>query len=767
MSQDVTYDPATRRGAIGQPLPRLEDEALLHGGGSFAADWSFPGTLHMRVVRSSIAHGDIRGIDASAALALDGVVAVWTPDDVADIPPIDFRATKYKGLEPYRQPVLAQGRVRYVGEPVAVVFAEDPRTAEDAAGLVFVDIDELPPVLEASAPPGPFLDGRDTEATIIEKGYGDVDAAFAAAHDIVELDLRVGRHSGVPLECRGGLARVNPETGILEFYGGTKRPHPNRDLMARTLGLDSAMVNLFEGNVGGGFGIRGELYPDDFLMCAAALRLGRPVRWVEDRREHLLTANHSREQRHLIRAAIDAEGRILAIENEFFHDQGGYLRTHGVRVPDMIAGLTLGGYVVPAYRVAGHVRLTNKTPAATYRAPGRYEGTFVRERLMDAIAARVGIDPVEVRRRNLVRADAMPFTRPLDALEVDIVLDSGDYEGLFDKALAALDWQSLQADLVRRRAAGEAVGAGLAFFVEKSGLGPTDKVRVEVDANGAVTVVTGAANLGQGVVTAMAQICAGTLGVDYAGIRVVHGRTDAIDEGYGSHASRTTVMTGTATLNATLALKEKLVALAAERLQAEPADVAVEDGIARRADTGASMSLADIVSASGENSLSAEGRYDTKHMNYPYGLHAAVVSVDRDTGHVGIERYLIAYDIGCAINPLLVGGQLQGGLAQGVGGALFEEFTYDPSGQPLASTFVDYILPGATEVPRADILLCEDAPSPLNPLGVKGAGEGGINAVGAAVAAAIDDALQMPGAVTRLPVTPRRLLALLDGPDTA
>ena len=761
MSDGVSYDPATRRGPIGQPVLRLEDEPLLRGTGSFAADWAFPDMLHMRVVRSSIAHGDIRSIDASVALALPGVVAVWTPDDVADIPPIDFRATKYTGLEPYRQPVMARGRVRFVGEPVAAVFAENPRVAEDAATLVAVDIEELPPVLEASDPPGPFLDGRDTEATVIEKGYGDVDAAFAAAHAVVELDLRIGRHSGVPLECRGGLARVNPDTGILEFYGGTKRPHPNRDLMARTLGLDSAKVNLFEGNVGGGFGIRGELYPDDFLLCAAALRFGRPVRWIEDRREHLLTANHSREQRHRIRAAVDAEGCLLAIDNEFFHDQGAYLRTHGVRVPDMTAGLTLGGYVVPAYRATGHVRLTNKTPAATYRAPGRYEGTFVRERLMDAIAARVGIDPVELRRRNLVRADAMPFTRPLDALEVDIVLDSGDYDGLFDKALAALDWEALKAGLAHRRAAGETVGAGLAFFVEKSGLGPTDKVRVEIDAGGDVTVVTGAANLGQGVVTAMAQICAGTLGVDHAGIRVVHGRTDAIDEGYGSHASRTTVMTGTATLNATLALKEKLVGLAGGLLQTESGAVEIEDGVARRLDTGASVSLAEIVAASGEAVLSAEGRYDTKHMNYPYGLHAAVVSVDRDTGHVAIEKYLIAYDIGCAINPMLVGGQLQGGLAQGIGGALFEEFTYDPSGQPLSSTFADYIMPGATEVPGADILLCEDAPSPLNPLGVKGAGEGGINAVGAAVAAAIDDAIGRPGAVTQLPVTPRRLLAML------
>ena len=750
-----------KRGPIGQRVLRLEDGPLLAGAGTFAADWSFPDTLHMRVVRSNVAHGDIRGIDISAAVALEGVFAVWTPDDVANIPRIDFRATKYTGLEPYKQPVLAQGRVRYVGEPVAVVFADTPYIAEDAANLVFADINELPAVTDASAPPSEFLPGHDTEATVIEKGYGDVDAAFAAAHDVVELDLRIGRHSGVPLECRGGLARVNPETGILEFYGATKRPHPNRDLIAKTLGLDPARVNLFEGNVGGGFGIRGELYPDDFLLCAAALRLGRPVRWIEDRREHLLSANHSRQQRHRIRAAIDVDGRILAIDNRFFHDQGGYLRTHGVRVPDMTAGLTLGPYEVPAYRVAGHVRLTNKTPAATYRAPGRYEGTFVRERLLDAIAARIGVDPVETRRRNLISALSIPYARPLDALEVDVVLDSGDYAGLLDKALAQFGWGKLQAELRIRRAAGESVGAGLGFFVEKSGLGPTDKVRVEVNADGKVTVVTGAANLGQGVMTAMAQICAGTLGVDYSGIDVILGRTDRIDEGYGSHASRTTVMTGEATRVASLALREKLLAVAAGRLQADATALEIEDGIARHGATGASMSLADIVGAGGEEILSADGRYDTTHMNYPYGMHAAVVAIDRDTGNATVEKFMIAYDIGCAINPMLVDGQLQGGLAQGIGGALFEEFTYDDAGQPLSSTFADYIMPGPTEIPAADILLTEDAPSPLNPLGIKGAGEGGINAVGAAIASAIDDAIGRPGAVTELPVTPRRLLGLM------
>lgn len=752
-----------KRGPIGERVLRLEDGPLLAGEGTFAADWEFPDTIHMRVVRSSVAHGDVRSIETSAAAGMPGVYSVWTAEDVTDIPPIEFRATKYTGLDPYKQPVLANGRVRYVGEPLAVVFADDPYTAEDADNLIWAEIDEHAAITDATDPPGEFSPGQDTEATVIEKGYGDVDAAFALSDDVVELELRTGRHSGVPLECRGGLARINPNTGGLEYYAATKRAHPNRDQIARTLGLDPAKVDLFEGSVGGGFGIRGELYPEDFIICAAALRFGRPVRWIEDRREHLLTANQSRQQTHRIRAAIDGNGRILAIDNEFFHDQGGYLRTHGVRVPDMTAGLILGPYQVPAYRVAGHVRLTNKTPAATYRAPGRYEGTFVRERLLDAIAARVGIDPIEARRRNLIPAGAIPYARPLDALEVDVVLESGDYEGLLGRALDTFGWEKMRRSIADRRAAGETVGAGLGFFVEKSGLGPTDKVRVDLDADGRVVVATGAANLGQGVLTVMAQICAGTLGCDYAGIEVKHGRTDVIDEGYGSHASRTTVMTGEATRLASVALREKLGVIAAEKLQADSADIVFADGCARHAATAASISFAEIVAASSKGSLSAEGRYDTKHMNYPYGVHAAVVSIDGETGIAAVEKFMIAYDIGCAINPMLVEGQLQGGLAQGIGGALFEEFVYDETGQPLSSTFADYVMPGSTEVPAAQILLTEDAPSPLNPLGIKGAGEGGINAVGAAVASAIDDALGRPGAVRELPVTPRRLLALMNG----
>jgi len=757
---------------VGRSVPRLEDRPLVTGRGRFAADVFFAGMLHMRVVRSTHAHGRIGSVDAGAALALPGVTAVWTFTDVADVPPIDFRLTRIEGLAFYRQTILARQRVRYVGEPVAAVFASDPYLAEDAADLVAVEIEELPVILDGRSPPGEFEDGRSTEPAIVEKSYGDVAHAFRAPHAVIELDLTIGRHSGVPMETRGAIARYDAARDLLEMHGAAKVPHWNRDNIARMLGRPASSVHLIEGHVGGGFGVRGELYPEDVLVCLAALRLGRPVKWIEDRREHLIAANHSRQQHHRVRAAVDAHGRILAIDDEFFHDQGGSVRTHAATVPDLAAAMLPGPYRVPNYRAAGHLRLTNKTPAGTYRAPGRYESTFVRERLMDAVAARLGIDRIDARRRNLIAASEMPYTRPLATLGTDVVLDSGDYAGLLDKALLACGWTALQDDLRRRRAGGELVGAGLAMFVEKSGLGPFEGVRIAVDTSGCVEVVTGAASVGQGVETVVAQICADALGVDYTRVRVVHGRTDRIAFGQGAFASRVTVMTGEATRQAAVAVRAKALAMAAELMQQSPEALDLVDGriVRKGATAGPSMTLGEIAKAleptsklrgGREAGLNADGWYFTDHMNYPYGVHIAVVKVDRETGAVTVERYLVAYDIGRAVNPMLVEGQIAGGFAQGLGGALLEEFLYDERGEPLCVNFADYLMPTAKEVPPLAVVITEDAPSPLNPLGLKGAGEGGANAVGAAIASAIDDAVGIPGAITRLPVTPQRLREIL------
>jgi carbon-monoxide dehydrogenase large subunit/6-hydroxypseudooxynicotine dehydrogenase subunit gamma len=462
-------------------------------------------------------------------------------------------------------------------------------------------------------------------------------------------------------------------------------------------------------------------------------------------------------------------GRILALEDEFFHDQGAYIRTHGSRVADMTAGMLPGPYKVPACKVVGHFRLTNKTPAATYRAPGRYESSFVRERMMDAIAHRLKLDPIEVRRVNLISREEMPFEQPVEALGEKVVYDSGDYAGLLDKTLMALNLNKLQDDLRRRRAEGEAVGVGLAMFVEKSGLGPADGARVTVDTSGVVELVTGGASLGQGFETAMAQICADGLGVDYKAVKVIHGRTDVIAHGIGAHSSRASVMTGSATHIATTKVREKALQLASERMQTPAADLDIIAGrVVRKGapESSPSMSLADIARAVAPTSrtrgdhepgLSAEGWFFTDHMVFPYGIHIAVARVDRGTGEVAIERFLVAYDVGRAINPMMIEGQITGGVAQGIGGALYEEFRYDERGQPLAVTFADYIMVSAKEMPAVAVLISEDAPSPRNPLGIKGAGEAGTNAAGAAIAAAIDQAIGVAGAVAQLPVTPPRM----------
>ena len=751
---------------VGQSVQRLEDLPLVTGRGRYAADVNFPNQLHMRVVRSGHAHGEIVAVGVSQARVAAGVVAVWTAADVTGLRPIALREGPDKKLDPYLQPVLARGRVRYVGEPVAVVFAEDPYLAEDAAERVSLEVRELPPVLAAHETPVEFEPGHSTEPLVIRKGYGDLDAAFRAAHAVVELDLSIGRHSGVPLETRGAIARYDANRDLIQLYGAAKVPHRTRDGIAHVLGRDPSRVQLYEGHVGGSFGVRGEVYPEDVLVCLGALRLGRPVKWIEDRYEHLIAANHSRQQRHRVRAAVDKTGRLLALDDEFFHDQGAYPRTHGARVADLTAAMLPGPYHAPAYRVVAHYRLTNKTPAATYRAPGRFEGAFVRERLMDAIAQRLGLDPLEVRRRNLIPKSAMPYRRELDAIGDEVEFDSGDYAGLLDKALARAGWDTLQRDLQRRRAAGELVGAGVALFVEKSGLGPRDTAHVTVNGSGEVEVLTGSASSGQGVETVMAQICADALGVDYRRVSVVHGQTERIARGIGAHAARATVMTGSAVHVAASNVRAKAIAAAAGLMRVPTDALDVVDGRVVRKDSpdAISMDLGEVARAveGTERALTAEGTYVTDHMTYPYGTQIAVVKVDRDTGGVLVERSVLAFDVGRAVNPMLVEGQLAGGFAQGLGGALLEEFQYDERGQPLSVTFADYLQPTAREMPALEILVSEDAPSPLNPLGIKGAGEGGIPAVGAALASAIDDAIGIPGAVTSLPVTPVRLKEILD-----
>jgi carbon-monoxide dehydrogenase large subunit len=769
---------------IGTSPRRLEDPVLLRGEGRFAADMDNPGQVHMRVVRSPVAHGALCSIDTTAARSLVGVVAVWTFADVADVPPIDFRLTGMPEMKAYRQFILARDRVRYVGEPVAVVFAEDAYLAEDAADLVEMDIDPLQTVLEPGSNTVPWLTAeqaaftaapeveapgaQNTEAARIELEYGTVDESFANAAHIVEVDVRVGRHSGVPLECRGALARVDRETGVLMFDGAAKVPFFNRDSIARMVGFAPHQVQVREGHVGGGFGPRGELYPEDVLVSLGAVRLGRPVKWVEDRRENLVAMNHSRDQRHHIRAAVRDDGFVLAIDDEFWTDQGAYIRTHGATVSSLTASMIAGPYKVPSLRVLGHIRMTNKTPSGTYRSPGRYEGTFARERLMDAIAHKLGLDRVDVRRTNFIAADEMPYERPIQALGTDLVYDSGKYHLLQDKAESAFTLNDLTSELERRRAAGERVGIGYAWFVEKSGFGPYEGAQVSVDTSGSVIVTS----VGQGVDTVMAQIVADGLGVSLDKVRAVRGQTDRFGYGRGAFATRQSVVAGSAAFTAAEEVKKKAITVAASHLEIDESDLEVVEGRVQVVGTpGVTLSLGRIAELlepvnAGRLGLSpglvADGWFTTEHMTYPYGVHVAVVRVDVETGCPELEKYFVAFDIGRALNPKLVDGQIAGGVAQGIGGALFEQFTYSTEGQPTSTSFMDYLIPTMAEIPEMQFLVTEDAPSPINPLGVKGAGEGGTTAVAAAIASALDDALGMPGAITHTPVRPDELKSMLD-----
>ena len=732
---------------IGESVRRLEDGPLLRGQARFVADISFPYEAYLRVVRSEVACGEIVGIDVSEALEADGVVGIWTGEDLADVPPIDFRQIGYDELLPYRQPVLARGSVRYVGEPVAIVVAEDAYEAEDIAELVIVDIE-----------PHNF---KPVEAMVLDSEYGSVDQAFSDAHHVLELELTVGRHSGIPMETRGLLARPDPDTGRLELHGASKVPHYTCAAISAMLDLEPHSVVGRECAVGGGFGIRGELYPEDVLVAWAALRLNRPVKWIEDRREHLIAANHSRDQRHRIRAAVDEGGLITAVDDEFWYDQGAYVRTHGATVPSLTAAMLPGPYVFPSYRSRCHIVLSAKTPAGTYRAPGRFEATFVCERIIEAAAYVVGLDPVSVRRRNLIQPESMPFDRRLAVLGTSVVLDSGDYPRILERLVDHIEFERLERELAQRRKEGELVGLGIGMFVEKSGLGPFDDVQLSIRGDETAEVVTGVASVGQGIETVVAQICADALDMDYRNIEVVHGQTDRISRGMGAFASRVTVMTGSATRLAAEAAREVARDLAANMLEASAEDLEYRAGaIGVRGQPDRSLTLAEIASASG-GELRAEASFTTDHMTYPYGAHAVVVGVDPHTGEVAIERYVVAYDVGRAVNPMLIEGQIQGGAAQGIGGALLEEFLYDDVGQPLVTSFMDYLMPTASETPAVEMLVSEDAPSPLNPLGVKGAGEGGTNACGAALATAIEQAIGRTGAVTDLPVTPSMVKALM------
>jgi carbon-monoxide dehydrogenase large subunit len=755
---------ASASGVIGRSVHRKEDRPLLTGTGCFIDDLERPGALHAAVVRSPHAHARIAAIDTAPALACPGVVDVVTAADLPDRGiRIPIRMYRREGMERFLQPPLADGVARYAGEPVAVVIAESAYTAEDALDHVEVAYEPLEPLVDAGRAAGAgatvLHPGTGTNvATEFTIAWGAVDDAFRNADVVIEEHLICGRHAAVPLEPRGLLAEVDPVSGRLTVWGAAKVVHTNRAILARLLGRDEHEIRFVELHVGGGFGARGEFYPEDFLIPFCALRTGRPVAWTEDRSENLRALNHSREQHHDVALALRADGSFLALRDSFVMDTGAYVRTHGTVVPNMTAGLLPGPYRWPAYRCDVRQVLTTKTPAGTYRAPGRYEANFVRERMIDLAAQRLGRDPVELREQNLIEPAQMPYEVGTHTDEHPVVFDSGDYPRLLERTLERFRYPERRRWRDADPAPGRRRGLGVALFVEKSGIARWEYARVGLDADGRAHVHVGSASVGQGVETVLAQICAEHLGVAYDDVTVIHGDTDVVPEGVGSFGSRATSLGGAAVMQAAAGVRERLLALAADELEASATDLELaESRVVVRGSPGTSVALADLL----REPLEEEARSDAEHMSFPYGVHCAAVEIDTETGAVAIESYVVGYDVGRAINPVLVEGQVVGGAAQGIGGALLEELAYDESGQLVSGSFMDYLLPTASEVPPVDVLITEDAPTPLTALGAKGAGEGGTSAVGAAIANAVADAVGPAGRrLTSLPIRPETVRRL-------
>lgn len=757
-------DPGPVFGIGTSPL-RKEDWPLVRGEGAFIADFKRPGMVHAFVVRSPLAHARIGQIDRAAALAAPGVLDVITAEDLPDGGrPIPTRQFAVEGMQRFLQRPLATGVVRYSGEPVAVVIAATRYGAEDAAELLMIDYERLDVVLDpddAVADGAPLLQpeaGTNVAGQfVIEKGSWE--DALAQADLVIKEEFRIQRHAAVPLETRGLLAEYDPATKSLTVWGAAKIPHVNRSILTRLLGWsDESKVRLVELHVGGGFGARGEFYPEDYLIPFAAMRIGKPVAWIEDREENLRSTNHSREQVHRVEMAVKSDGTFLGLRDDLINNTGAYVRTHGMTVPAMCAAMLPGPYRWPAYRAEVRSVVTNKTPGGTYRAPGRYEANFVRERLIDMAAHRLGIDPLELRRRNLIQRGSFPYSVGTSYDGHPVIFDSGDYELLLDKAVKRFDIEGMRRWRREPAAGGRRRGIGFGFFVEKAGPAVREYARIELNDSGNVIVYSGLASVGQGVETILAQVCASHLGLPYERISVVHGDTAVVPEGMGAFGSRGAMLGGAAVMLASNRLRTRVLDEAAEELEAAPEDLVLTPaGVSVQGAPSRSVSLVELLHAYG-GTISQESRFACDLLGFPYGIHIAAVEVDPRSGEVDIQRYAVAYDIGRCINPVLVEGQIAGGLAQGIGGALLEEFKYDASGQPLAASFMDYLLPTSEEVPVVEILVTEDAPSPLNPLGVKGAGEGGTAAAGATIANAVSDALGREA--TQLPLSPERVVEL-------
>ena len=745
---------------IGEAHPRLGGERFVKGSGRFVEDVRVAGMLHGAVLRSPHAYARLISIDAKRARDLPGVQAVFTAADVPPTAIIPNRVPAPKGTEKYLQPAIARDVVRFVGEPVALVVADDPYIARDALERIDVVYQPLPACPSTAEALGPgaarLFPGTDSNnvATITMR-VGDTDKALAGAALVLRERFSYPRQTAAALETRGLVAvPPDPRGGELHLIGSTKCIHINRTILAPIFGIPLGALRLTEVDVGGGFGVRGELYPEDILVPLAAMKLGRPVKWIESRSENLMAANHAREVAYEIEIGFDRDGRILGIRTVIHADIGAYVRTAALVPAEFGAALLPGPYRVPSYACDLWSVVTNKTPAGTLRSPGRPECNFVRERLLDQAAARLGLDPAELRRRNLIRPDQMPYDCGTKSFGVSTVYDSGDFPALFDELLRRLDYPRARAEqaAMNARPSGPRRGIGMAVYVEKTGLGPFETTQVEARPDGTLVVDTGASSMGPGLETVLAQILGEALGLPARLFDVRHADTAAVESGVGTYGSRGTVTAGNAAHLAAAKLIAEARQRAAERWAVAESEVTYAHGALEA--RGRRTTLAELAR---ERRLAAGASFEVPKVTYAGCAVAVIADVDPDTGSIALQRVVVGADVGRAVNPALVDGQLVGGVAFGIGNTLHESLAYDAGGQLLSSTLMDYALPLATDVPPVDGFY-QEVRATTNPLGLRGLGECGNPGLGGAIANAVCDALSPADlSITALPLTPARV----------
>ena len=771
---------ANRPKFFGAAVKRKEDPALLSGQGHFVDDLRLAGTLHACFVRSAHAHAKVRGINAAAARALPGVHLVLGHGDLppAAQKPFSLLVPNPAIAQLFMPQALAKDEVCYVGEPIAMVVADTRYIAEDAASLVDVDYDVLPAAsdcLSAIAAGAPVVHAG-TESNIAARvlfSHGDNDAAFAGSAHVFSETLKTHRGGPFFMECRGLVATYDPVTDCFTVYVSSQSSHRVKRQFLDALDLNDNQLRVVTPDVGGGFGPKGVLYPEYPCVAIAAQLLGRPVKWIEDRRENFVATHQERDEYWDVEIAVDGDGRIQGLRGRMVHDEGAYL-PWGLTVPWIAATTVPGPYVVPSYKMEVLVAFTNKISTTPVRGAGRPSGVFVMERLIDRVARELGLDPTEVRRRNLVRPEQMPYKVGIVFRDGrPVTYDSGDYPTCQATALRAADYDGFETRQRQARKQGRFIGIGMANAVEATGLGPYEGVTVRISTTGKISMYTGATPHGQSHKTILSQIAADELGVDYEDITVVTGDTASIAFGMGTFAARTAVNAGSSAHLAAREVANKLKQIAGEMLQVPPDDIELSNGFAQlRSAPEKRKSFRELAfQAAGMPGVSmagglAPGLENTAYFTpdqstYSNGTHVAEVEVDIETGGVTILRYVVMHDCGKVINPMVVEGQVQGGVAHGVGNALFEKMLYDENAQPLNMNFGEYLLPGSTDVPSVELHHME-TPSPLNPIGVKGAGEGGTIPAIAAIIAAIDNALQPFGVKIReVPVTPSKIVELI------